>query len=419
MTVRPRRQAAPSWSAPFNGSPAYRAGLRPGDAIVEVNGKKTDGLDTTAIADLLKGPRGTHVQVTRRRDGVDQADHGRYHPRRNPAPQRVGSLLAEARHRVCPGEPVQGEHQQRTGRQPEEAGREQISRAWFWTCARIRAGCLNEGIEVAGHFLKKNQVVVSHRGRVAAEQELHGAQRQRRQGISGGGGGESPLGFGGGDRFRRACRITIAPGFWARPRSAKAWCRTVFPLSENTGLALTTMHYYTPSGRLIQRDYSNISFLDYYYQQATDQKNMADVKMTDSGRTVYGGGGITPDEKYDAAKLNKFQIEMLRNFALLQFLREVLRTAGRIPSCPRAGSRTKHWSTISTQFLMTNDVQFTEAEFTENHQWVKEQLKQEMYITAFNCRRIRSRAASSRIRKSPRPWMRCRRLSSCLITARR
>ena len=74
--------------------------------------------------------------------------------------------------------------------------------------------------------------------------------------------------------------------------------QTVFPLSDNTGLALTTAHYYTPSGRLIQRDYSNISFLDYYTHTNLEQKNAADVKMTDSGRTVYGGGGITPDENF-------------------------------------------------------------------------------------------------------------------------
>ena len=97
-----------------------------------------------------------------------------------------------------------------------------------------------------------------------------------------------------------------AAGFWARPTFGKGLVQTVFPLNDNTGLALTTAHYYTPSGRLIQRDYSNISFLDYYYRTRNlEQKNMADVKMTDSGRTVYGGGGITPDEKYEPAKLQQ------------------------------------------------------------------------------------------------------------------
>src|SRR5579863_4482898 len=58
--------------APFGGSPAYRAGLRPGDVILEVNDKRTDGLTTSDIADLLKGPKGTQVTISVGRDGVDK-----------------------------------------------------------------------------------------------------------------------------------------------------------------------------------------------------------------------------------------------------------------------------------------------------------------------------------------------------------
>jgi len=72
--------------------------------------------------------------------------------------------------------------------------------------------------------------------------------------------------------------------------------QTVYPLSENTGLALTTAKYYTPSGRLIQRDYNGVSLYDYYYDRENDANSPNhEVKLTDSGRTVYGGGGITPD----------------------------------------------------------------------------------------------------------------------------
>ena len=68
MQVGPRNdKTLVMW--PFEDSPAYRAGLRPGDAIVQVNDKKTDGLNTTEIAELLKGPRGTKVQVTVAREG--------------------------------------------------------------------------------------------------------------------------------------------------------------------------------------------------------------------------------------------------------------------------------------------------------------------------------------------------------------
>src|SRR5690348_5234196 len=92
----------------------------------------------------------------------------------------------------------------------------------------------------------------------------------------------------------------------------KGLVQTVYPLSENTGLALTTAKYYTPSGRLIQREYEGLSLYDYYFNRDDNQTNTSpntkskEVKVTDSGRTVYGGGGITPDDKIPSPKLNKF-----------------------------------------------------------------------------------------------------------------
>src|SRR5580700_3190450 len=56
--------------APFPGSPAYRAGIRPGDVLVSVNDKPTDNLNTTEIADLLKGPRATAVKIVVSREGA-------------------------------------------------------------------------------------------------------------------------------------------------------------------------------------------------------------------------------------------------------------------------------------------------------------------------------------------------------------
>ena len=106
--------------------------------------------------------------------------------------------------------------------------------------------------------------------------------------------------------------------------------------------------------------------------------------MTDSGRTVYGGGGISPDEKYDAPKLNKFQIAVIRNFEFDNF------TAGYFGAKDHL-TLAKGWEPDEKivndfhDFLLTkNAVKFSELDFTENHQWIKDQLKQEMYITAFS-----------------------------------
>ena len=104
------------------------------------------------------------------------------------------------------------------------------------------------------------------------------------------------------------------------PPSARGLVQTVYPLSENTGLALTTAKYYTPSGRLIQRDYTSLSLYDYYYDRDADENNTNhEVRMTDSGRTVYGGGGITPDVKMPPYKSNKFQDTLLENYAFFNF----------------------------------------------------------------------------------------------------
>ena len=174
----------------------------------------------------------------------------------------------------------------------------------------------------------------------------------------------------------------IEPGFWATPRSARAWFRPCFPLSDNTGLALTTQHYYTPSGRLIQRDYSSISFLDYYYGKHGETKDPMDVKQTDLGRVVYGGGGITPDQKFDAPKLNKFQLDVLRKNALFTFTAHYF--AGKEAKLEQGFTPNEEILNQFHDYLMKQGVTFTEADWTLNHDWLRKQLKTEMYITAFS-----------------------------------
>jgi carboxyl-terminal processing protease len=79
----------------------------------------------------------------------------------------------------------------------------------------------------------------------------------------------------------------------------KALVQSVYRISEDAGLALTTGHYYTPSGRIIQRPW-DASFDEYETYSYRDQSGTRDhpaseLKYTDSGRKVYGGGGIEPD----------------------------------------------------------------------------------------------------------------------------
>ncbi len=125
-------------------------------------------------------------------------------------------------------------------------------------------------------------------------------------------------------------------------------------------MALTTAKYYTPSGRLIQRDYSTTSFFDYYYRKNIDSKNPQDVKMTDSGRTVYGGGGIAPDEKYAPLKANRFQIELLRQAAFFNFTAKYFGTNS--AALPKNWEPDQGVQTEFHRFLLDSGIAFTEAD---------------------------------------------------------
>jgi carboxyl-terminal processing protease len=161
----------------------------------------------------------------------------------------------------------------------------------------------------------------------------------------------------------------------------KGLVQTVFPLSDRTALALTTAHFYTPSGRLIQRDYSNKSFYDYYFHRDANARNELDVKMTDAGRKVYGGGGITPDEKYDTPKMDHLEVDLYRS-GLFNFTRVYF--AKHNASVPKGWMPDEETINELHDYLLKNNTKFSEAEFTQDHDWIRRYLAKEMYIYAFN-----------------------------------
>jgi carboxyl-terminal processing protease len=161
----------------------------------------------------------------------------------------------------------------------------------------------------------------------------------------------------------------------------KGLVQTVFPLSENTALALTTAHFYTPSGRLIQRDYANKSFYDYYYHKDPNSRDLSDVKKTDSGRTVYGGGGITPDEKYETPKLDRLESALYVN-GLFDFTRSYFATHN--AALPKGWMPDEDVVEDLHDYLLKRGTKFSEAEFTMDHDWIRRNLAKEMYTSAFD-----------------------------------
>src|ERR1051326_7643601 len=165
MSVGPRNNKV-IVIAPFVGTPAYRAGLRPGDVIIAVDGKPTDNMDPPGVADLLKGPKGTTVHVTVLRSGVDKPLE--FTMQRAEIPRNSVDLHFMIRPGI--GYMHVSGFQETTEAEVKAALDEMGDLKGLVLDLRGNpGGLLSQGIGVADQFLHKGAVIVSHHGRASSE----------------------------------------------------------------------------------------------------------------------------------------------------------------------------------------------------------------------------------------------------------
>ena len=376
--------------APFAGTPAYKAGLRPGDVIIAVDGKPTDNLGVSDVADMLKGPKGTNVHISILRESNEKPLE--FNVVRDEIPRNSVDLKFLIRPGV--GYMHVSAFNETTEQEVEDA-LQSFGPDMKGLVLDLRGnpgGLLNEGVGVADKFLKKGQIIVSHRGRSSPERTYKAAH--------GNGGKDYPLVVLVNRGTASAAEI-VSGAIQDHDRGlivgevtfGKGLVQTVYPLSENTGLALTTAKYYTPSGRLIQRDYTGVSLYDYYYaREEEDNPNTnantnpnsspssnKEVKLTDSGRTMYGGGGITPDVKIKAFKTTKFEDSLLVKYAFFNFAKHYLANRHVDKNFEVNDSVMLEFR----KFLDSQKIPYTEAELNEGNDYIKSNIKTEIFISEF------------------------------------
>ncbi len=378
MTVGPRNNKV-IVIAPFVGTPAYRAGIRPGDIIAAVDGKPTDNMSTGDVADLLKGPKGTTVHITILREGADKPLE--FAVVRDEIPR----YSVDLHFMIKPGigyMHISGFNETTEHEVADALDQMGDLKGLILDLRQNPGGLLNEGVGVADKFLRKGQLIVSHHGRTSPEKRYVAAH--------GNGGKEYPLVVLVNRGTASAAEI-VAGAIQDHDRGliagettfGKGLVQTVYPLSENTGLALTTAKYYTPSMRLIQRDYSNVSLYEYYFNRESEDNDSnsssREVKLTDSGRTVYGGGGITPDVKIPPVKTNHFQDALLQHYAFFNFAKRYAAT--------RHPGRNFEVDDVVLQdfrkFLDEEKTAYTEPELMENNNWIRSSIKSEIFVDLF------------------------------------
>src|SRR5450432_3069674 len=256
MVVAPRENHTVVM-APYVGAPAYNAGLRPCDVIMRVDEKGTDGLTTSEVADLLKGPKGTVVKITVAREGY--AEPLIFTVTRDEIPRHSVDISFLLKPGI--GYIRLSGFNETTDREISEALKQLNAPQLDGLIFDMRGnpgGLLNEAVAVGDMFLDKNQLIVSHYGRSSPKRPYYAIRGN--QGVTvplvvlvnGGSASASEIVTGSIQDHDRGLVV-------GEQSFGKGLVQTVSGLSENTGLALTTARYYTPSGRLIQRDYKDTS----------------------------------------------------------------------------------------------------------------------------------------------------------------
>jgi carboxyl-terminal processing protease len=282
----------------FEGSPAYRAGIRRGDIIARVKGEDAKNWTTEQTARQLKGPKGTKVNISIRRPGYEKLiEMDVERDEVNIVTVRGVFMLDNQTGYIKLGDFSETSDNE-VGAALEKLKSQGMKRLVF-DLRDNPGGPLDQAIKIANRFLPRGDMIVYTRGRVQnADQDYRATDDPdfsgplmvlvNRQSAS-----ASEIVSGAIQDHDRGLVV-------GETTFGKALVQSVYRISEGAGLALTTGRYFTPSGRMIQRPWDNAfdEYLTYSLREQTEKRehNPALLKYTDAGRKVYSGGGIEPDK---------------------------------------------------------------------------------------------------------------------------
>ena len=384
---------------PSPGTPAYKVGLRAGDVISRIEGVPIDSWDLNQdVIPNLKGPKGTAVNITIERPGepepielavirdeislytikyVFRLDDEIGYVRVNKFSETTGDELNQALDRLD----------------------EESLQGLVLDLRDNPGGALSQALAVSDRFLRKNQLIVSTRSRSGRGREFRAEEGSEHEYpmvvlINRNSASASEIVSGALQDHDRALIV-------GETSFGKALVQTIYPLEGNRGLALTTGQYLTPSNRLIQRDYSD-SFYEYYLTRSDNPEAESGDFRTDSGRVVFGGGGIAPDEEVRVRRFSSLVRMIDRKRLFLEFATDLVdgdirsdiqyqldREAQLDLSEEERRQRieelaiTDETLELFENFLREKEVELTDGDFEENRQVIVNRLKQEVVLNLF------------------------------------
>ena len=285
----------------FEGSPAYKEGIRRGDIIAKIKGEDAKGWTSDQAVRMLRGAKGTTVAVSLKRAGYDQLITLDVPRDEITIPTIRAAFMVDDK----TGYVRMQDFAENTDRDLGRVLTELTDKGMHRLLLDIRdnpGGPLDQAIRVSNRFLPRGDMIVYTKGRVPNSSQQYRATEDgdfvkiplvvlvNRNSAS-----ASEIVSGALQDHDRALIV-------GETTFGKALVQSIYRIQQ-AGLALTTARYYTPSGRLIQRpwdgtfdEYLSYSFRDQVPDKAHDAK---DEMKTDGGRSVYSGGGVDPDRRLD------------------------------------------------------------------------------------------------------------------------
>lgn len=307
----------------FPDSPASHAALRFGDKIAAVNGEKISGFNSAAVRDKVRGKKGTIVRLTVERADTRKLETVEIRRNRVPQPSIPDAYL------LRPGVgyiDMTAGFNYTTGDELNVALADLHEQGMVSLILDLRGnpgGILEQAVRVAEKFLQSGSTVLTQKGRFPIDSRSWKSKNSNPENlplvvlVNEGSASASEIVAGALQDYDRALII-------GENTFGKGLVQSVINLPYGSGLTLTTAKYFTPSGRLIQRDYSEGNLYDYYNHKTSlansDKNNL--VSRTITGRKVFGGNGITPDEIVKTSAFNQNQTALLD--PLFFFTRELV-----------------------------------------------------------------------------------------------
>ncbi|MBN1593227.1 MAG: S41 family peptidase [Candidatus Coatesbacteria bacterium] len=290
--------------SPIEDTPASKVGLLAGDRIVEIDGEDARGITTVDVIRKLKGPKGTKVVITVQREGV--SEHMTFTLKRDKIPttsvpyyfmlnDTIGYLRLTRFAETTASEMNTAIHDLKND------GMQELVLDLRYN----GGGLLTQAIAVSDMFLESGLQIVSTKGRTAeSNQAVFASKRTKLPRVpliilidDGTASGSEIVSGAVQDNDRGLVIGTTSFG--------KGLVQSVIQLPENWTLVLTTARYYTPSGRCIQKPYSEYGSSVYLGNETDGNEKAPPVYHSRAGRELTGGGGIHPDVVVEGTTLNK------------------------------------------------------------------------------------------------------------------